>query len=269
MVVGSGTMGEAKALCVIPVFNEAINLPVLFEDVEGERVADDFDLLFINDGSSDQSSDLIRNRGFSLISHEQNQGYGACVRDGIRRAVKEGYDFFAIFPGDHQRRAGDLKRMLQLARSGQYDVVVGSKFHIYDHKLGPIRRRIGNIIFSKMSSWLWGSPIEDVLSGFKVYRVAAIRDFFELCPVGYPFDIVFNFHSSLRGLRYAEIPVACRYDQHTSKMRSVLWVSFKMLSYVIKHCILFCWPLFRRFIQVRLGRTSSATRAINKVNEEA
>ena len=108
-------------------------------------------------------------------------------------------------------------------------------FHIYSEKYGPIRRRIGNIIYSTMARFIWKSPIEDVLSGFKIYNVKAVLPFFEILPEGYPFDICFSFYASLFKLKVTELPVDCRYDDHTSKMKSVIWVSIKMLTHLIFH----------------------------------
>lgn len=223
-----------RILCAIPCYNEGFNLPSLLVDLNQTELTN-VDFVFIDDGSKDNTRELIENSGYKYIFHATNGGYGKAVQTGFKYAVEQKYDGFVIFPGDHQRSAKDLRRLIDLFLHSDFDVVTGSKFHIYSEKYGPIRRRIGNRIFSSIARIFWQSPIEDVLSGFKIYRVNAVRDFFFRLPVGYPFDIVFSLYAAREGLKVTEIPVDCRYDDHTSKMRSVLWVSFLMFSHLFIH----------------------------------
>jgi glycosyltransferase involved in cell wall biosynthesis len=228
-------MKKKSVLCAIPCFNEAYNLPTLFADLESEGIFHLADVLFIDDHSTDETSSMIAKRGFNVIRHQQNLGYGQAVQTGFSVALQNGYEAFIIFPGDHQRSAKDVRKLILTHQENDFDVVSGSKFHIYSQLHGPIRRRIGNIIYSKIAQYGWNSPIEDVLSGFKIYSIKKVAPFFQHLPRGYAFDICFSLYASRYGLRLMEIPVNCRYDAHTSKMKSVLWVSIKMLTHLIIH----------------------------------
>ncbi len=226
-----------SVLCAIPCYNESYNLPNLFADLEREGIFDIADVVFIDDHSSDETPLMILKQDYKMIRHSQNQGYGQAVQTGFAQALAGKYEAFIIFPGDHQRSAKDLRQLILIHQQKEFDVVTGSKFHIYSEKYGPIRRRIGNIIYSKIAEYGWKSPIKDVLSGFKIYSVAKVTPFFQYLPRGYAFDICFSLYASRFGLKVMETPVACRYDEHTSKMNSVLWVSFKMLMHLIVHLV--------------------------------
>lgn len=228
-------MKRKAILCAIPCYNESYNLPALFADLEHEGIATVADIIFIDDHSTDRSQEMIMQRGYQVIRHPSNLGYGQAVQTGFTYATEGHYEAFIIFPGDHQRRGKDLKRLIEIHQRREFEVVTGSKFHIYSEKYGPIRRRLGNIIYSRIARHGWNSPIQDVLSGFKIYSVPAVLPFFHLLPKGYPFDICFSMYASRHGLRVTEVPVDCRYDDHTSKMKSVLWVSFKMLMHLALH----------------------------------
>lgn len=228
-------MKRKKVLCAIPCYNESYNLPALFKDLKSNNITEIADIVFIDDCSKDHSVQMIKAQGFNLIQHEKNMGYGQAVKSGFQHAVDGEYHGFVIFPGDGQRSAADLAKLIQIHSEGQFDVVTGSKFHIYSELYGPIRRCIGNIIYWKIAQYGWGSPIQDVLSGFKIYSVAAVKPFFFSLPGGYPFDICFSLYAARFGLKLTEVDVKCRYDAHTSKMKSVLWVSFKMLYHLIYH----------------------------------
>ena len=228
-------MKKKSVLCAIPCFNESYNLPSLFMDLEREGIFKIADVLFIDDHSSDATAALILQQGYHLVRHTENRGYGQAVQTGFSYALDKNYSAFIIFPGDHQRSAKDVRHLILTFHHNSYDVFTGSKFHIYSTLYGPIRRRIGNMIYSKIAKYGWRSPIEDVLSGFKIYSVTKVAPFFQHLPRGYAFDICFSLYASRFGLRLTEIPVACRYDAHTSKMNSVLWVSIKMLFHLIIH----------------------------------
>jgi glycosyltransferase involved in cell wall biosynthesis len=230
-------MKKKTVLCAIPCFNESYNLPALFADLERARLFEIADILFIDDHSTDGTAALISQRGYKVIRHTKNLGYGQAVQTGFAFALKGKYDAFMIFPGDHQRSAKDARHLIITHQQNDFDVVSGSKFHIYSNLHGPIRRRIGNRIYSKIAEYGWNSPIEDVLSGFKIYSVEQVAPFFQHLPRGYAFDICFSLYASRFGLRLKEIPVDCRYDAHTSKMKSVLWVSIKMLFHLMIHFV--------------------------------
>jgi glycosyltransferase involved in cell wall biosynthesis len=230
-------MKKKSVLCAIPCFNESYNLPTLFADLESAGIFHIADVLFIDDHSTDETSSMIAKRGYNMIRHSENKGYGQAVQTGFSHALKENYSAYVIFPGDHQRRAKDLRHLILTHQQNNFDVISGSKFHIYSQLHGPIRRRIGNRIYSKIAQYGWNSPIEDVLSGFKIYSVASVLPFFQHLPRGYAFDICFSLYASRFGLRLMETPVDCRYDAHTSKMKSVLLVSMKMLFQLLIHLV--------------------------------
>ncbi|MBS1959503.1 MAG: glycosyltransferase family 2 protein [Bdellovibrionales bacterium] len=250
-------MTRKKVLCVVPCYNESENLPNLFRDISDVELAKSCDFLFIDDHSRDNTSELIKSNGFNVIRHEINLGYGGAVKTGLKYAIDQHYKFFVLFPGDHQRQATDVLRLIDHQAKTQSDVVVGSKFHICSKKYGPIGRRLGNRIYSTIARVFWGSPIEDVLSGFKIYYVPAIAGLIDYLPGGYPLDIVFSYYASLVGLKMTEINVACRYDKGTTKMRSIILVSMKMMTWLLIHMIIKPKPKADEVKAIRFQRESN------------
>ncbi len=226
---------QSKTLCALPCYNESYNLPNLFNDLETEKISQYADLIFIDDASTDQSLEMLQQKSYKYIRQASNLGYGQAVKTAFTYAIQNGYESLIIFPADGQRSAKDLRELITNFQNSNYDVITGSKFHIYSDKYGPINRRLGNIIYSNIAQLGWESPIKDVLSGFKIYNVKAVEPFFHILPKGYPFDICFSFYASRFGLKIKEIPVQCRYDDHTSKMKSVILVSIKMLLNLCYH----------------------------------
>ena len=227
-----------KVLCAIPCYNESVNLSNLFKDLKANRVFDFADILFVDDCSTDNSVEMIKQFGYQVIEHKKNGGYGEAIQSAFTHAENNNYQSFIVFPGDGQRSAKDLVHLIQLDQESRFDVISGSKFHIYSDRYGPIHRRIGNRIYAAIAKIGWNCPIKDVLSGFKIYRVDSVKKFFGVLPKGYPFDICFSMYAARFNLNVTEVDVDCRYDEHTSKMNSVLWVSFKMLMHLIYHFVM-------------------------------
>lgn len=248
---------KPKTLCAIPCYNESVNLPSLFEDIKNNDFISEVDVVFIDDCSTDSTKKIITSHNYRCISHEFNKGYGGSVQTAFKYALTNKYDYLLIFPGDHQRRVSDALKMLGEIKSKKLDVIVGSKFHIYSEKYGPIGRRFGNQIYSKFAKFMWSSPIQDVLSGFKIYRVNAIAPFFQKLPTSYALDIVFSYACAKFGLRIAEIDVFCRYDRHTTKMRSIALVSARMFATLI------CWMFVHNISLIK--RKVSSLKSCNEV----
>ena len=227
-----GREAPQKTLCLVPCFNEGENLPHLLREIQAANLSPGCDWALLDDGSTDGSSSILKNSGFPLIIHPKNAGYGAAVKSGFRYARERGYVNLAVFPGDRQRSLADLNLLLKEMENRKADLVVGSKTHAFG-KI-PWRRALGNRLFSAFAGLFWRSPIRDVLSGFKVYRVAAALPFLDFLPNRYEFDLVFSLYCGRFGLSVIEVPVSVKYHAHSTKMKSEVGVGLRMLVASLK-----------------------------------
>ena len=128
VAVTVGTSGKAQnadVWVVIPVFNEA---QVIADVVEHVRQTFP-NVVCVDDGSSDHSADEIAKTGAHLVRHPVNMGQGASLQTGLSYALaRDGGRYFITFDADGQHRVEDAVRMLQIARDGAADVVLGSRF---------------------------------------------------------------------------------------------------------------------------------------------
>ncbi|MFO1463134.1 MAG: glycosyltransferase family 2 protein [bacterium] len=235
-----------KSLCLIPCFNEAANLPGLLGDLQHPELIGRCDLLFLDDASTDATPEILRNSGHATLRQKTNAGYGAAVKAGLRHARERGYARMVVFPGDRQRSVADLLLMLNEMESGTWDLVVGSKLR--NHQSIPWPRALGNRFFSALSAAIWRAPFTDVLSGFKVYRVASVFPLLELLPDRYEFDLVLSAYCGRLGLAVREVPVSVHYHAHSTKMKSTMWIGMRMLGAAVRHLFLrggkpVAWPV--------------------------
>jgi glycosyltransferase involved in cell wall biosynthesis len=117
--------GNEDVWIVIPVYNEDKVIAGVVENV----LATFPNVVCVDDGSSDTSAQEILGTRAHLVRHPINMGQGAALQTGLRYALaRTGSQYFVTFDADGQHRVEDAVAMLDMARSGAADVVLGSRF---------------------------------------------------------------------------------------------------------------------------------------------
>src|SRR4051812_46090879 len=151
-----------------PAWNEEASLPGVLADARAELP--DADVLVIDDGSTDATAAVARAGGADVVSFPRNRGLRAGIAEGYRQALERGYDYCGRLDADGQHPAGELRRMLELVRSGACDVAVGSRFLPDSGKDGqryrPAPERVfGTSLLRLLMRLRLGQPISDGTSG--------------------------------------------------------------------------------------------------------
>jgi glycosyltransferase involved in cell wall biosynthesis len=143
---------------LMPAYNEAENLPTTLPAVwaAAEAQARSFEILVVDDGSTDRTADIVREFGASrpnvrLIQHPQNLGPGSGVKTGIREAYGE---FIIFIPADIAIDLTELHRYLAYARAGA-DVVVGLRSDRRDYS---VYRKVNSFGYIALVKVLYGMP---------------------------------------------------------------------------------------------------------------
>jgi glycosyltransferase involved in cell wall biosynthesis len=166
-----------KLIIQIPCFNEAEQLPSTLADLP--RAVEGFDAvewLVIDDGSTDRTVDVARERGVDhLVRLTNNKGLAAGFQAGIDAALKLGADVIVNTDADNQYYAPDISKLVRPILDGQADMVIGDReVGGIDH-FSPLKKalqRIGSWVVRQASS----TSVPDTTSGFRAYnREAAIQ----------------------------------------------------------------------------------------------
>ena len=217
-----------KTLCAVLCYNNQNTLAKVIK--EEKKIKNICDIIFVNDGSSDNTKEILKSYKLKTVNHKKNMGYGRAVKSAFKYASNKNYHFLAIFPADNQRYIEDLKKMIKISKRSDSDLVVGSKYKVLE-KIPP-HRKIGNIFFSKMASIFWNCKIIDVLSGFKIYRVNSFYKYIDILPNDYSFDIVLSQLVSFKKMKFLELYVKCRYNNDTSSMMGIFKLNIKNIIYI-------------------------------------
>lgn len=225
---------------IIPVFNEAENLPDLLSRVQAVKLANS-EIVVVDDGSTDGSADVALNKGANVIRHPYNVGNGAAVKAGIRAARGK---LLILMDGDGQHRPEDIPRLLEEAE--RYHMIVGAR-----GKGSKLRfhRYAANIFYNLLASYVTKFNVKDLTSGFRVvWRRDALR-FIDLLPntFSYPTTLTMAFLRS--GLTVKYVPVQSLYRAGQSKI-SLVTDGVRFLLIITKIATLF--SPFRVFLPVSL-----------------
>ncbi len=191
------------AVAVVPAYNEAATIAGVVSSLR--RHAPHFEVLVIDDGSTDETSQLARAAGARVVRAPFNLGIGGAVQSGFMFAREGGYDLMVQVDGDGQHDPGELGKLLDAMKPG-IDMVCGSRFLKKGEYLAPISRRAGIHVFAWLLSRFVGQPVTDPTSGFRLYNRRAIKLFADDYPHDYPeVEAVLMLHH--HRLRMREVPV--------------------------------------------------------------
>ena len=230
---------KGRKLAVVPAYNEEATVGRV---VGGLREhAPDFDVLVIDDGSTDATGEIAAAAGARVLRHPFNLGIGGAVQNGFNYAVEHGYDFMVQVDGDGQHDPAEIPKLTEAMDADRsYDVICGSRFLRKLQYVGPISRRAGIHVFAFMLSRLVGQKVTDPTSGFRLYNRRAISLFARDYPHDYPeveAVLVLHYHR----LRMREVDV--RMYQRGGGSSSI--TSGKSVYYMIKVLLAISVGLFR------------------------
>lgn len=158
-----------KSLTVFfPAHNEVDNIGQLVEKTDKvlSGLVPDYEILVINDGSTDGTRELLDNLVKKVprlrpIHHEVNQGYGGAVRTGFRKASK---DLVFFSDGDGQFDIGEITMFL--AEIDQYDAILGYRINRRD----PFHRKVFAKCWGMLIRILFGIRVRDLDCAFKMFQ---------------------------------------------------------------------------------------------------
>ena len=201
-----GQMGSRSFLAVVPAYNEVATVARVIDSIREH--APQFDVLVVDDGSTDGTAELAARAGAQVLRHPFNLGIGGAVQSGFVFALENGYDYVVQVDADGQHPAREIHKLIEaMAGDRSLDMVCGSRFLTgEDGYPAPVSRRTGIHLFAFLLSRIIGQRVSDPTSGFRLYNRRGIALFAGDYPHDYPeveAVLMVHFHR----LRMREVPV--------------------------------------------------------------
>lgn len=218
---------------IIPAYNEEKAIVNVIRKVKS--ISQDFEIIVVDDGSTDKTGLIATQEGARVISHPYNKGNGAAVKTGIREATA---NKIMVIDADGQHNPDDILLLKQYIDI--YDLVVGVRTK--DTK-GSFSRNIGNWCLKKVASYLVGVKIPDLTSGFRVFKKDKIEDFIHLYPNSFSFPTTSTLAFLTSGYNVKFIPLKMLPRHEGTKSKIKLWRDGVKFSNIIIRIVTMFHPM--------------------------
>ena len=217
-----------QASVIVPVFNEQGRIEPFLKELEKE-IKNDWEIIFVDDGSKDKTADLIKKSGIKnlrIISYDINKGKGYAVKKGVEASTGKLVIFIDADDSIHPSQIDKMVRSLK-----EHDFVAGDRSAKESDVQQPLFRKFFGFCFNTYSNALFGLSINDKLCGFKGFRSSIAKKLFSnLKSNRWIFDIEIFFKAKKHGIKLHQIPINWIYkDKSKMKPLDLLKMIFELI----------------------------------------
>jgi glycosyltransferase involved in cell wall biosynthesis len=237
---GGLRLAGLRRIAIVPAFDEERSIAAVIAEI---RAADpEFELIVIDDGSTDRTSSVAGAAGANVLTLPFNIGIGGAVQTGYQYALEKGFELAVQVDADGQHDPGEIASLLEPILDGTADMVVGTRFATGGGYRGTRLRRVGIRLFAAIVSLMVRARVTDTTSGFRAVNRKAIRLFAADYPSDYP-EVEATVVLARHGLRMIEVPVQMRVRETGNSSITAL----RSVYYMIKVLLALFIGLFRRY----------------------
>jgi glycosyltransferase involved in cell wall biosynthesis len=242
------TTAERRVVAVVPAWNEEGAVGQVVDAICALHPS--FDVVVVDDASTDGTSAVARERGATVLRLPFNVGIGGAVQTGFRYALANDYDLAVRLDGDGQHDPHEIAKLVAPIERGEADLVIGSRFVDGSGSYRPpLARRLGIRVFARLVSLLGGQRVTDTTSGFIALDRIGIELFAAEYPHDYP-EVEATLVALRSGLRLAQVQVDMRMRE--SGTSSITFV--RSLYYIVKVTLALLVASLRRYPRLQGAR---------------
>ena len=208
-----------RVIAVMPAYNAAATLERTVADIPPGSVDE---VILVDDCSRDNTVEIARRLGLTVIAHEKNTGYGGNQKTCYRHALDRGAEFIVMIHPDYQYDSRVIPVAIEILRLGICDIVLGSRIRTRREALDggmPKWKYIANRGLTICENIALGQNLGDFHSGFRAYRRQVIETVpFERNSNDFVFDSQFLAQAVHFGFKLGDIPVPVRYFDEASSI---------------------------------------------------
>ena len=206
---------RSRIAAVIPAYQEEKYV----SEVARRARAQLQNVLVVDDGSTDATSDRARSAGVDVVVHPQNRGKGESIKTGLHYWLQRGSEYVVLLDADGQHLPEEISRFVEAAASdNQAKIFVGSRMN--DTSTMPFVRQMVNRYMSGKISRVCGQQIPDTQCGFRMLH----RDIIPEVLSGasrFEYETEMLIIASRKGHRVASVPITTVYSDEVSSINPV------------------------------------------------
>jgi glycosyltransferase involved in cell wall biosynthesis len=184
---------------IIPAFNEEASIGHLLTDLQAKGLTTKYEVIVVDDGSSDRTAAIIKEFPVKLIRHGANKGYGAALKSGIRKANGKKV---IMLDSDGQHDPVYIEQLISLL--GEYDMVIGER-GADSHQVN--NRKKGKYLIRKVGEYLVDQQLPDYNSGFRGFDRDLIASMLHIMPNGFSFSTTSTLAFLKEGYSIGTFPI--------------------------------------------------------------
>lgn len=202
---------KMKICILIPVLNESRTIGFLVEQLRQRGL----DCLVIDDGSTDRSGMIAKEKGAVVISHQEKQGKGASLKEGFEYILKNNFDAVIAMDGDGQHAVEDLDPFLRAAEENPRRVITGNRMS--NAKNMPRVRYLTNRFMSSLISFVCKQKVPDTQCGYR-YIHRDILNILKLRSNDFEIESEILIQASRKDFQIHSVPIKTIYQDETSQI---------------------------------------------------
>ncbi len=221
---------------VIPAYNEAATI----RDLVIKTLTFIDNVIVVDDGSTDDTIDCLKDLAVTVIEHEVNKGKGESLWDGMRYALDMGADAIISLDGDGQHSPEDIPALLVQYEQNPNTLVIAAR--LLNRQNAPRARLFANQFADFWVSWASGQCIYDSQSGFRLYPAALLKavtvphDYTR----GFVFESEFIIESCRKKFPCTAVPINSIYHSHARPSH------FRPVLDIAKIVLMIAWKIIPR-----------------------
>jgi glycosyltransferase involved in cell wall biosynthesis len=184
---------------IIPAFNEEASISQLLSDLQAKDLTGKYEVLVVDDGSTDGTAAIIKGFPVKLIMHGANKGYGAALKSGVRKA--NGHKVIML-DSDGQHDPVYIEQII--AMLNDFDMVIGERGEDSHH---VSNRKKGKYIIRKVGEYLVDQKLPDFNSGFRGFDRELIASMLHIMPNGFSFSTTSTLSFLKEGYNIGTFPI--------------------------------------------------------------
>ncbi len=208
-----------RTIAVMPAYNASKTIRRTLADIP-KGVVDE--VILVDDCSTDDTVEVAKSLGVTVIEHKKNGGYGANQKTCYDHALQRGADFVVMIHPDYQYDSRVMGAAIEFIKLGICDVVLGSRIRTRREALNggmPVYKYIANRFLTTIENIALGQNVGDFHSGFRAYSRAVLEKIpYHTNSDDFVFDSQFLAQAVHFGFRIGDVPVPVRYFDEASSI---------------------------------------------------